>query len=140
MALFQHSPVFNWFVLKRPYAIQKSFKNLSSGQRSSCRGSPPSCALAPLVPPVGNVGHMILKQVHKKIFLRSSFLNVAGPLHLGVGEDSCQVNEGGLRFLQRIQSQKSNLARGWFWNLPGRPAGSPFSPEKTGGILLFCLF
>ena len=113
MALFQHSPVFIWFALKRQYAKQKSFKKLSSGQRSSCRGSPPSCALAPPVPPVGNVGHMILKQVHKKIFLRSSFLNVAGPPadpHLGVGEDSCQVNEGGLRFLQRIQSQKSNLA------------------------------
>ena len=72
----------------------------------SCRGSPPSCALAPPVPPVGNVGHMIFK-TSKKIFLRSSFLNVAGPPadpHLGVGEDSCQVNKGGLRFLQRIQS------------------------------------
>ena len=103
MALFQHSSVFIWFALKRPYPKQKSFKNLSSGQGSSCRGSPPSCALAPPVPPVGNVGHMIIK-TSKKIFLRSSFLNVAGPPHLGVGEDSCQVNEGGLRFLQRIQS------------------------------------
>ena len=68
MALFQHSSVFNWFALKRPYAKQKSFKNLSSGQRSSCRGSPPSCALAPPVPPVGSVpcgSYDFLRQVRK---------------------------------------------------------------------------